>query len=371
MAKLLLENGEVFEGKSIGYDGFACGEVCFTTQMAGYQEILTDPSFAQQVVVMTYPEIGNCGINKDDFETTKIHPSAFIMKSFCEKESHYLSSIKLDEYLKQKKVVALTGVDTRRLTSLIRDNGVMKCVVTSSDDISDEMREELAGFSFDKDIVEKVSRKSVEIIKGTAKNKGLKLAVIDCGMKNSTIEMLREYGCTLYILPANVKASEIKKEKFDAVLISDGPGNPEDATCVIDTVKALIGKLPLYGICMGCQILALALGAKTYKLKYGHRGSNHPIINLANEKVIISTQNHGFAIDIDSLPEGVNVTYKNLNDATLEGFEYSANHIQAVQFHPENEKYVLGGWLDMVKKVKKDKNLFGLMKKIGGKNAKK
>lgn len=371
MAKLLLENGEILEGKSVGYKGVALGEICFTTQMAGYQEILTDPSYAEQVIVLTYPEIGNCGVNKDDFESSKIHPTALITKSFCERESHYLSSIKLDEYLKQKKVVALTDVDTRRLTSIIRDNGVMKCLVTSEDEISDEQKSQLANFTPDKDIIKKVTRKSVEVIKSTSKNKKIKLAVLDCGMKNSTVETLKQQGCTLSIFPATTKPEEILKNKFDALLISDGPGNPEDAVDVITTVKSLIGKIPMYGVCMGCQILALALGAKTYKLKHGHRGSNHPIINLQTQKVIISTQNHGFAIDIESLPKGAIVTYKNLNDSTLEGFLMPNLGIEAVQFHPENEVQVLENWLECVKKVRKDKKFFGLMKKIGGKNAKK
>lgn len=371
MAKILLENGEILEGKSVGYDGVALGEICFTTQMAGYQEILTDPSYAEQVIVLTYPEIGNCGVNKDDFESSKIHPTALITKSFCEKESHYLSSIKLDEYLKQKKVIALTDVDTRKLTSIIRDNGVMKCLVTSKDEVTEDLKSQLVDYTFDKDIINKVTRKSVEVIKSTSKNKKIKLAVLDCGMKNSTVETLKQLGCSLNIFPATTKASEILKNKFDALLISDGPGNPEDAIQVIETVKALIGKLPLYGICLGCQILGLAIGAKTYKLKYGHRGSNHPIINLQTQKVIISTQNHGFALDIESLPESVVLTYKNLNDSTLEGFSFPEFFIEAVQFHPENEVQVLEKWLDSVKKVRKDKKFFGLIKKIGGKNAKK
>lgn len=371
MAKLLLENGEIFEGKSVGYDGIAYGEICFTTLMAGYQEILTDPSYAQQVVVMTYPEIGNCGINKDDFESSRVHPSAFITKSFCEKESHYLSSIKLDEYLKQKKVVSITNVDTRRLTGLIRDNGVMKCLVTSGDQITEEMREQLEKFSIDRDIVKKVTRKSFEEIKSVSQNRKIKLAVIDCGMKNSTIETLKQQGCSLSIFPATTEASEILKNKFDALLISDGPGNPEDAVDVIQTVKELVGKIPMFGICLGCQILGIALGAKVYKLKYGHRGSNHPVINLLTQKVIISTQNHGYVLDIETLPIEAILTYKNLNDSTLEGFKVTDFNIEAVQFHPETNLQVLNDWIGCVKKKKKDKKFFGLMKKIGGKNAKK
>ena len=371
MAKLLLENGEIFEGKSVGYDGDAFGEICFTTQMAGYQEIITDPSNAEQVMVMTYPEIGNCGINKDDFESSKIHPRALIMKNFCEKESHYLSSIKLDDYLKQKNVVALTNVDTRKLISIIRDNGVMKCLVTSGDIITDDMKQQLKDYSFDKNIIEKVSRKNIEVIKSNSKNKKIKMAVLDCGMKNSTIEMLKSLGCSLTIFPATASSDEILKGKFHALFISDGPGNPEDAIKLVKTVKKLLGKIAMFGVCMGCQILGLALGAKVYKLKHGHRGSNHPIINLETEKVIISTQNHGYVLDEKSLPENVKLTYKNLNDETVEGFICPEFNIEAVQFHPENEKEVFSSWLDIVKRERKNKKFFGLMKKIGGKNAKK
>ncbi len=371
MAKLLLDNGEIFEGKSIGYEGSAFGEICFTTSMAGYQEILTDPSYAEQVVVMTYPEIGNCGINKDDFESSKVHATAVIMKNFCENESHYLSSAKLDEFLKQKKVVALSGVDTRKLTSIIRDNGVMNCLVTTDNEISEELKESLKNYVTDKDIVNKVSRKNIEVIKGTSKNKKIKLAVIDCGMKNSTAESLKNLGCSLSIFPANVKAGEILSGKFDALLVSDGPGNPQDAVQIVETVKSLVGKLPIYGVCMGCQILALVLGAKTYKLKSGHRGSNHPIINLQTEKVVISSQNHGFAVDAETLPENIIVTYKNLNDGTIEGFECPSLKIVAIQFHPENESNLFNSWIENIKSGKKDKNLFGIMRKLGGKNAKK
>ncbi len=377
MAKLLLENGEVFEGKSVGYQGTAFGEVGFNTSMAGYQEILTDPSYAGQVVVMTYPEIGNYGINKDDFETSKVHATGLVVKNYCEKESHYLASIKLDEYLKSKNVVAISGVDTRKLTTIIRDSGAMKCLITSNDEITDEEREALKNYEAAKDVVQLVSRKSSETIKSTAKNKSIKLAVIDCGLKKSILDNLIAQGCTITLLPSEVKSSEVLKGKYDAVLISNGPGNPADAVKIITTVKELIGKVALYGVGLGFQILAIALGANTYKLKAGHQGGNYPVINKLNDKVLITTQNHGYAVDATTLPKNTLATYINLNDGTLEGFVCAELHIEAVQFHPEiapdsgETCKIFEEWIAQIKEQKKNNKFFGIMNKLGGKNAKK
>lgn len=357
MAKILLQNGMLFEGISIGADGTAYGEICFNTSMAGYQEILTDPSYAEQVIVMTYPEIGNYGINTDDFESSRVSARGFIIKNYCEHESHYKSSMNLSQYLKKNSIVGIAGIDTRYLTMIIRESGVMNCVVTTGE-ITDEIRENLNNYSMSKDVALNVSRRQTDVIK---QKNGIKLAVIDVGIKKSIIENLKALGCELTIFPGFVTAKEILNGKFDAVFISNGPGDPKDATTTINTVKNLVGKIPMFGICLGYQILCIVLGAKTYKLKYGHRGANHPVINLETNKVLITSQNHGYATLLESLPKNVIPTYKNLDDQTLEGFKCPEYKIEAVQFHPEaapgptDANLILQGWIEGLKNEKKNR----------------
>ena len=334
-ARLLLDNGKIFEGKSFGAEGTAFGEICFNTSMTGYQEILTDPSYAKQVVVMTYPEIGNYGINKEDFESSKVQATGFIVKNYCENESHYKSYIKLKDYLKQQNIVSISNIDTRRLTTIIRESGAMNCAVTT-EEITDEIKNKLKQFSMDKDISKQVSTKNAEkILPLKEKDCGIKVALIDCGVKKGIVEALKNRGCEILVFPADVSAKTILESSVDSVLISNGPGDPQDAVDTIETAKGLIGKIPIYGICLGYQILCIALGGKTYKLKYGHRGGNHPVINRQTGKVIMTSQNHGYAVDEKTLPENVEVTYVNLNDETLEGFCCKSLKIDAVQFHPE------------------------------------
>lgn len=362
MAKLLLQNGMLFDGVSIGADGTAYGEICFNTSMAGYQEILTDPSYAEQVIVMTYPEIGNYGINPDDFECSKVNARGFIIKNYCEHESHYKSSMSLSDYLKKSSIVGISGIDTRYLTTVIRESGAMNCVVTTGE-ITDEIRENLKNYRMSKDVALNVSRRQTDIFKN--KN-GIRLAVIDVGIKKSILDNLKSLGCDLTVFPGFVSAKEILSGNFDAVFISNGPGDPQDAVKTIDTVKDLVGKIPMFGICLGYQILCIVLGAKTYKLKYGHRGANHPVINLETNKVLMTSQNHGYAILPESLPINVIPTYKNLNDQTLEGFKCPEGRIEAVQFHPEaapgpdDANLILKEWIEGLKKEKtrKKENFF-------------
>lgn len=349
-ANLLLEDGTKFEGESFGAEGINFGELVFNTSMTGYQEILTDPSYAGQIITMTYPEIGNYGINDDDFESESPAARGFIVKNYCERDSHYKSAQTLSNYLKKNKIVGITGIDTRALTRKIREKGCMNCVVTTKE-ISENLEKELSQYKSDKDIVLSVTRKDIKRLP----NSGIKMAFIDYGAKGNIIENLHQKGCDLTIFPADVTSEEILSGDFEAVFLSNGPGDPEDVTYSIETIKELAGKLPIFGICLGHQILSIVLGAKTYKLKYGHRGGNHPVINLQTKKVMMTSQNHSYAVDETTLPHNAIVTYKNLNDGTIEGLSYPVLNIESVQFHPEaapgptDANEIFDSWIEKVK----------------------
>lgn len=355
-ATLMLEDGTIYEGESFGAEGISFGELVFNTSMTGYQEILTDPSYAGQVITMTYPEIGNYGINDDDFESE--HPAAkgFIVKNYCEKDSHYKSTKTLSYYLKTNNIVGITGIDTRALTRKIREKGCMNCVVTT-EIITEKIKDALSVYESNKDIVLSVTRKDIKKLT----NSGIKMAFIDYGAKENIIENLHQKGCDLTIFPANVTSEEILSKNFDAVFLSNGPGDPQDVTYTIKTIKELIGKLPIFGICLGHQILSLVLGAKTYKLKYGHRGGNHPVINIQTNKVMMTSQNHSYAVDELTLPNNAVVTYKNLNDGTIEGLSYPVLNIESVQFHPEaapgpcDSNEIFDSWINKIVRIKEEK----------------
>ena len=334
-AILLLEDGRVFEGKQLGHLGETVGEVCFNTGMTGYQEILTDPSYCSQIVTMTSPHIGNYGINEEDVESDKIQVSGFVIKEESLVPSNWRSTASLDEYLKNNKIVCIQDIDTRALTRHIRDQGSMNGIISSVDSEIDSLSSKLAKAPSMKglDLAKVVSTKNKYKWADTGK---YKVAAIDYGIKRNILNILADSGCSVTVFPATITAKEILDFNPDGVFLSNGPGDPAAVTYGIEMVKELLGAKPIFGICLGHQILSLALGAKTFKLKFGHRGINHPVKNLDTNVVEITSQNHGFAVDLQTLPKNVTPTHVNLNDETNEGIECKDLKAFSVQHHPES-----------------------------------
>ena len=331
---LVLEDGKTFEGEAFGCIKESYGEVVFNTGMTGYQEILTDPSYCGQIVTMTYPLIGNYGINEEDFESKNSYVRGFIVKEVCSTPSNWRSLHKLSDYLKANEIMGLSGIDTRALTRRIRKTGAMRGFLTNSPSRVTEILQELSNMPkiFGPELVNTVTTKEKYCLQG----KGKKVVLIDFGAKENIIRSLRGYDCDLVIVPAKTTAQEILDHNPDGVMLSNGPGDPTDVPYAIDEVKKLIGKKPLFGICLGHQIIGLALGAKSFKLKFGHRGSNHPVQDLETGKVYITSQNHGFALSEEGLAEkNILITHKNLNDNTVEGLEHQEFPVFSVQYHPE------------------------------------
>ena len=352
-AILLLADGRIFEGKSFGYKGETTGEVCFNTGMTGYQEILTDPSYCKQIVTMTSPHIGNYGINEEDIESENIQVAGFVIKEETITPSNWRSTQSLGEYLKKNKIVGIKEIDTRSLTRHIRDKGAMNGIISSNDlDIQ----------SLDKKLKKFPDMNGLDLAKDVTTQKKYKwpgkgrykVAVIDFGIKKNILRLLSDAGCELTVFPASIKAEDILSFEPDGVFLSNGPGDPLAVTYGIETVKKLLGKVPLFGICLGHQILALALGASTFKLKFGHRGINHPVRNNEKNTVEITSQNHGFAVDLDSLPPNVISTHINLNDNTSGGIRCTDIPAFSVQYHPESSpgphdsRYLFNQFIEMM-----------------------
>jgi carbamoyl-phosphate synthase small subunit len=347
-AVLLLEDGTVFEGTSFGARGQKCGEVVFNTSMTGYQEILTDPSYNEQIITMTYPLIGNYGTNKCDWESRKVFASGFIVKENCSYPSNWRNKDSLSDYLEANNVIGLEGIDTRKLVKHIRTEGAMKGIISSADLTINKLKKKLENYPglVGRDIVEDVTVKKqyswnkavIDILNGKeqAPEKKYKVIAFDFGIKQNILRLLCSHGCEVKVVPAATLAREVLSQKPDGVFLSNGPGDPAPVTYAIETVKKLLGKVPIFGICLGHQILSLALGGKTYKLKFGHRGANHPVKNLQNGKIEITSQNHGFCVDMDSLNnKNIELTHLNLNDNTVEGIRCKELVAFSVQYHPE------------------------------------
>jgi len=335
-AILALEDGTIFRGKSFGACGERYGEVVFNTSMTGYQEILTDPSYKGQIVTMTYPLIGNYGVNKEDVESCKAFVEGFVVKEYSKISSNWRSDQSLGDYLKENDIVGIEGIDTRQLTLHIRQLGELKAVL-STEDLDEKNLVKKAKDSpglIGRDLVKDVSCQRVYNWNRQGK---YKVAVIDCGVKLNILRQLAQNNCQVLVVPAKTTSREILRFKPDGILLSNGPGDPAAISGVINTTKELLGRLPIFGICLGHQMLGLALAGKTYKLKFGHHGGNHPVKEIKTGKVSITVQNHGFCVDIDTLnKKEVEITHINLNDLTLEGMRHKKLPIFSVQFHPES-----------------------------------
>jgi len=360
-AILALEDGTIFKGKAFGSRGERCGEVVFNTSMTGYQEIITDPSYKGQIVAMTYPLIGNYGINKEDVESRMPFLEGFAVKEYSKIASNWRSDETLGNYLERNGIIGIEGIDTRALTLHIRQVGAMKAVLSTED--LDEKR--LIKKALDSpglvgvDLVRQVTCNEMYIW-SQIKEPKYKVVVLDCGVKYNILRKLLENGCQVIVVPAYTDADSILQIKPDGLLLSNGPGDPSAVSYVVETTRRLIGKLPIFGICLGHQMLGLSLGGKTYKLKFGHHGANHPVKDLKTGRVSITVQNHGFCVDIDSLnKKEIEITHINLNDQTLEGMRHKKLPVFSVQFHPEasagphDANYLFEEFIKMMKNIKR------------------
>lgn len=367
-AILALADGTVFEGFSFGASGSAIGEVVFNTSMTGYQEVLTDPSYKGQIVTMTYPHQGNYGINHEDIESRRPWAEGFIVKEPCLYPSSWRSAETLDHYLKTQNIAGIYGIDTRALTRIIRDKGAMEGVISSTEldakTLVDKARNApgLVGIdlvkevSIDKPYTHEQGLWDLEGGYTRPKDARFRVVAFDFGMKRNILRNLVSAGCAVTVVPASFSAEETLSMKPDGVVLSNGPGDPEAVPYAIENIRRLIGKIPIFGICLGHQILSLALGGKTFKLKFGHRGANQPVMDLKTGKVEITSQNHGFAVDMASLKGVAEITHINLNDKTVEGLEHRQYPLFSVQYHPEaspgphDAGYLFKRFTDMMEK---------------------
>jgi carbamoyl-phosphate synthase small subunit len=366
-AILALADGRIFRGQAFGATGHTVGEVCFNTSLTGYQEILTDPSYTDQIITFTYPHIGNVGINDTDMESQKIAVRGLIVRQPARITSNYRATSDLEAWLQQQNVVGIAGIDTRALTRHLRDNGAQNGVI-ASDGMSEAdavaMARDWAGLE-GRDLVGEVSRKSVEDWQGGSydldaasftRPEGTRHVVaFDAGCKNNIFRKLTDRGIRVTIVPLQSSADEIMALKPDGIFLSNGPGDPAAAGYAVATIKALLDKdVPIFGICMGHQLLSQALGLSTFKLKFGHRGGNHPVRDETTGKIEITSQNHGFAVKDDSVPENVEITHRSLFDGTIEGLKVKGKPIFSVQYHPEaspgphDADYLFDRFMDLI-----------------------
>ena len=335
--KLILENGTEIPGYSFGAPGERILELVFNTSMVGYQEIISDPSYTDQAVVMTYPLIGNYGMSDEDYESKSPSIGALVVREYNDDPSSWRSDEPLDSVMKRYDIAGISGVDTRRLTRIIRETGSCKVIVTDMVNDSKLSLERLKNTELPRDQVSRVTAKESYISDACDKKSSHNVVAIDCGMKSNIVRELNAHGCRVTVVPYDTAPEIIEGYKPDGIFISNGPGDPTDAVPVIETVRRLKGRYPMFGICLGHQIISLAYGASTYKLKFGHRGGNHPVMDLETGKIEMTSQNHSYAVDRSSLEgTGLKVTHVNLLDDTVEGLSCEEDRVFSVQYHPES-----------------------------------
>jgi carbamoyl-phosphate synthase small subunit len=357
-ARLLLEDGTLFTGRAFGAEGTSIGEVVFNTGMTGYQEALTDPSYCGQILTMTYPLIGNYGITRHDFEAMRPFVAGFVVRRWEPVPSNWRAIHDIDRFLKEFDVIGISDIDTRMLTRILRKNGTMKGLLTTGSERVEDLMERLRAAKLPRDLVARTSTRQVHVSPGD----GERIVLIDYGAKNGILHELIKRGCNVVVVPHDTSADDILRMHPDGVQLSNGPGDPKDVPYAVETIRQLLGKVPIFGVCFGHQLLALACGADTEKLKYGHRGANHPVKELATGRCYITSQNHGYAVRAESL-EGteLEVTHINNNDKTIEGLRHRRYPAFSVQYHPEampgtyDANDLFDRFLDMIREYKRSR----------------
>ncbi|MDR0266511.1 carbamoyl phosphate synthase small subunit [Paenibacillus sp.] len=354
-ARLLLEDGTLFTGSAFGAEGEKTGEVVFNTGITGYQEVLSDPSYCGQIVTMTYPLIGNYGITRDDFESVAPYVHGFVVRRHETVPSNWRAEYSVDNLLKEYGIVGISGIDTRMLTRMLRQHGTMKGILTTSAESVEELRERLAASPILTNQVATVSTKHMYSSPGSKE----RIVLVDYGAKTGILRELTARGCDVVVVPQDTTADEIRRLNPDGIQLSNGPGDPKDVPHAIDTIKELLGEYPIFGICLGHQLFALACGADTEKLKFGHRGGNHPVKDLRTNRCYITSQNHGYTVNEDSIAgTELEVTHINNNDKTIEGLKHKKYPAFTVQYHPEaapgpyDNSYLFDQFLDMIREHK-------------------
>ena len=365
-AFLVLEDGSVFPGEAFGADAGGHGEVVFNTGMTGYQEVLTDPSYAGQLVTLTYPLVGNYGINQQDYESRHIQVSGLIVREHCDRPSHGSSRMTLHQYLESQGIPGISGVDTRAITRRLRSQGVMTGVITMESPESG-----IVGLAVAR-LAEIPKYDDIDFVRTVTTDRqyqwdqpplepgapGPRIIVTDFGLKYNILRLLRNRGCQVIALPASTSVEDMLDLNPSGILLSPGPGDPHLLDYLVDNVRRLVGRIPIMGICLGHQIVAQALGAETFKLKFGHRGANHPVKDLDTGRIYITAQNHGYAVNADSLPPGLEVTHINLNDGTVEGLRHRDMPLFTIQYHseaapgPRDNEYLFDRFLEMVEEAR-------------------